>query len=197
MMNALKNEIGELEKQADRLEHWLFGSILVVVVGLIAEYVPDLLGSTARIANAVRKIGEFLVIVGVVGELVIHSRASRYETRIRKLNDEIFTDSERRIAELNARAEQDRLARVQLERRYAARRISGPMYEALCKVLPRYSGKRVDIFLLDRHVTEVDMLGRMLHIIFSNCGWDSRLWFSRGDKMTDIGLHSGLRAKWL
>jgi hypothetical protein len=72
MMNALKNEIGELEKQADRLEHWLFGSILVVV-GLIAEYV----GSTASIANAVRKIGEFLVIVGVVGELVIHSRASR------------------------------------------------------------------------------------------------------------------------
>jgi hypothetical protein len=148
-MNALKSEKSELERRADRLGRWLFWFIFVIVAGLVAEYVPDLLGANGVVASAVRKIGEFLVIAGVTGELVIHSLQTRVETRIREINGAIGRKADRRIAKLKALAEQERLQRVQMERRIERRAINRNLTDeeikALQETLKPFAGQRVSI----------------------------------------------------
>lgn len=151
-MNALKSEKHELEKRGDRLGQWLFGSILVIVVGLIGEYVPDLLGATGPASSVVRKTGEFLVIAGVAGELVIHWLQTRIETRIREVNGRIGRKAERRIAKLKRLAEQDRLARVKLEtkllefeRRSADRDFSREERRQIIDAVRKFAGQRITV----------------------------------------------------
>jgi hypothetical protein len=194
MMNALTPEKSNIERKEDLAGMWMIGGMLAVFAGVVIETVPEFLGTSGVLLLA-HRIGGGLVASGLAVEFVVQLIASKYNRVLREINASLIAETNGLAARAEQAAAEATLARAKLEHRYAARRITGPTNEALRELLPRYAGKRVDIFLFDTHVTEVKMLGDMLHIIFLSCGWDSRLWVSRGDKMTDIGFTFGIASE--
>jgi hypothetical protein len=178
MMNALKSEKHEVEKRAARLGHWMFASILVIVVGLIVEYIPDLLNETSTAAAAVRRIGEFLVIAGVASELVIHWLQTRVETRVREINDRISRKAERRIAKLHVQAEHERTERVRLERQMADRVLSDEQSAELAEELAKFAGQKISIRAFPPG-HEPLVFASTISIALNRAGWLAQLLDSR------------------
>jgi hypothetical protein len=109
-----------LESHQDVLKWWLDGFTALVVLGLIIEYLPDLV----KAFHPPHLVGGLLITVGVAGELVIGVLSSRTETKVREINDSTIANirrdaalAEERAAEANRIAEEERLARVRIEQR--------------------------------------------------------------------------------
>ena len=92
-------DIAALERRSDSLDRWLSLWIGFVVAGLffdlfvgIHEYFAP---NTPR--SLWKLVGTALIVIGVSGEFVIHTKSGRVNTDMRKRNAEL-------IAEANARA---------------------------------------------------------------------------------------------
>jgi hypothetical protein len=90
-----------LERTQDRLSSWLRAFTALVVVGLVVEYLPDIIHALRTRTFPVNISGAILITIGVGGELVIEFLSSRAETKLREMNDSIIADAMTRVAELN------------------------------------------------------------------------------------------------
>jgi hypothetical protein len=179
MTNALKQEKSRLEKEIDRLGTAMLISILVVVLGLIVEYLLEFIpGINPNLIAITHRIGGGLVTLGVIGELVVEFMHGKRETRVREINDST-------IAELNALAEHERLARVKLVEQLVKPHVlteeaRNEMIEIL-KAYPRR--KRAEVFVYDGHLGDVLTLADSINATFGMAGWKSHLWIGHEPRM--------------
>lgn len=88
--SALESSISTAEKSLDFWSSWFLGATLVVVIGLVVEYFPNIRGLLAeRPINRkllVEIIGGALITIGVAGELGVQFFQSNAETSLRTSN---------------------------------------------------------------------------------------------------------------
>jgi hypothetical protein len=165
---------------------WLEGVVIfggaLVIVGLVIESGPEIWRAILTWTWPGRgPIGSAIITMGVALEVGLGIFLTLDAKRAEREAKERIALAEKETAEAN-------LARAELGRRFAPRWIGGVTHDELLKMLSRYADKRVDIVLFDVHVGVVTWLGDTLYVIFSNSGWDSRLWEAVGTKMTDVGF---------
>src|ERR1017187_6258855 len=112
--SSLERIASSLESSLDSWEFWLAASTLTVVVGLVLEYWYEVrkLASERpfRWKSFQELMGAVLVTIGVAGELLIQSKASKIEAAIRDVNHKVeaslnkqAADAKREAAEANER----------------------------------------------------------------------------------------------
>ena len=88
---ALAKAVSNAEASLDALYPWLFGSTLIVVIGLATEYWPNVRRLLSeRLINRIlliEMIGGILVTIGVSGELIVQFFQHSAETTLRITND--------------------------------------------------------------------------------------------------------------
>jgi hypothetical protein len=182
-MNDQTHEKQRLLEVYDRLSVWMKVFTGCVAVGLVVEYLPDVIKAIRTLTFPEPLIGALLITVGVAGELVILIWSSRYETRIREVNDLI-------IEETTERAER---AEKQVTDLKKPRHLASAGYIELVKALAPHAGKRVDIVAFDHHDTEVAVLTDSLNAAFAEANWKNKLWwFSSGPRMSGEGVTIGI-----
>jgi hypothetical protein len=95
-MSATEATVKTLEFSADSLSLYLVLWTALVVVGLVFEYIPEILSAikiqgpiwTHRIVS----LGAICITLGVAGELYVEFRARHVEEQLRTANDEIFAN---------------------------------------------------------------------------------------------------------
>lgn len=90
----------QLERSIDKLGAWMELFTFLVVLGLLAEYGPEILADIkAHRWPSLALAGGLLITVGVAGELAIEFFAGRKETDLREINNLIIAETEARIAD--------------------------------------------------------------------------------------------------
>lgn len=167
---SLQQAIHDLENSLDRLEIWLTAMTGLVVLGLVLEYWHEIPEAIAKLKQAwswksfLVIAGGILITVGVAGELAVQFYASRKDTKLRETNDSVFSilntkaaeandraakaeervsENEKETAQLNAVAEEERLARITIEDRVAWRRLTGNQQAKMASRLDSFSGEPV------------------------------------------------------
>jgi hypothetical protein len=125
-----------LESKIDFLENVARFCAVVVIGGVVLEYLPKFIafGKAPRWALFKDLSGGLLIALGIAGEVLASMLSSRKEQQLRDLNA-------RTVAELNLRAEQERLARVKLEARLADRRVSFEQRSIIGRELSQFTGR--------------------------------------------------------
>ena len=83
---------GTLETSLDSLGSWMEIWTGVVVLGLLIEYVPEIIATVRKVefrSSLHTIIGGVLITSGVAGELFVGAKASGIETKLRGVNDSI------------------------------------------------------------------------------------------------------------
>jgi hypothetical protein len=155
-----------LESHQDVLKWWLDGFTALVVLGLIIEYLPDLV----KAFHPPHLLGGLLITVGVAGELAIGVLSSRTETKVREINDSIIANirldaaaAEERAAEANARAAKLEIEALQLRKQLQsqgprANLITGEARKRLVDALKPFTKQPVDV----RHCATVIGINRRI-----------------------------------
>jgi hypothetical protein len=159
-----------LESHQDVLTWWLDGFTALVVLGLIIEYLPDLV----KAFHPPHLVGGLLITVGVAGELVIGVLSSRTETKVREINDSIIANiradaaaAEERAAEANRIAEEERLARVRIEQRLGGWTLDAAAQDRLIEQLKPFPNTP---FALSVNQSEMRFM-EVLYRILASAGW--------------------------
>jgi|GEM_PF-4136361 len=129
-----------LEGSIDSLAVWMIVFTAAVVIGLLIEFCAIL--AFIRIHEwwvVLDAAGEATVTVGVGGELWVEFRASRKEKKLRGINAEIERQDKLTIANLNLVVEQERHARVKIEKYVAGCDVSPEKELAICKGLSAFA----------------------------------------------------------
>jgi hypothetical protein len=209
--NDLQRSISGLESSLDHLGNWLLIATALVVLGLVLEYfhqIPESIREFKRKRSwgpICIIAGGLLITVGVAGELVVQNVASRQETALRKANDELFTDLnteaakarkdagdaierasviEKEAARLSKEAEDERMARVELERKVAWRRIFKSEQPKAASGIKRFAGQSA---LISCSATdqEAKSFSADIAAILHQAGWDVP------EPLENIGMHEG------
>lgn len=161
--SALEKAISTAEASVDSLSWWLLIATLVVVVGLIVEYSPDVKKLlTDRPLNRkllVEMAGGVLVTIGVTGELAVQGFQSKADTRLRDAN-RLY------VSFLHSEALSLEAANLALEAQIQPRRLNAGEIDAAAKALRPFAGKTVKI---SSHPNDVDaaILGAQIIDILS------------------------------
>jgi hypothetical protein len=164
----------------------LFG--LLVVAGLLTESGDEIWDFfVLRHAPLSKKLlGEFLVTVGVFGEVAMGVFIARSAKRQELKSAKEISAANERAAVAQQTAAEANLARVKIEERLAPRKLSEDAIADLVAVLSPYSGRRVDVVIYDAHVSEVLELGNSIDRAFSLAGWNNHVaWISGGFRVRD------------
>ena len=177
--SALKALISSLEASRGSLDFWLNASSLLVVIGVILEivfvvreYGDDLRDwrrgfvhppeRPSRRWLVMELMGVALVSLGVAGEFFIDVKAGALETQIREANDRRASLLSGEAARLTKEAEDERLARVQVEASVAPRQITKDQRLGMSSRLSRFHGQSVtalhNVFDIEASVFAVDLL---------------------------------------
>jgi hypothetical protein len=124
-----------LDRKAARNSRLEIIAVLSVVAGIVAEdwdeffkFAHNPNWTDGRIA-----VGGAVVVLGIISEIWFSSRSASAEREIRDWYA-------LRVAELNLKAEQERLARVEIEERIQPRRLSIEQQKAITEALRRFKG---------------------------------------------------------
>lgn len=147
-----------LEKRIDLLHRALAAWTLLVAIGLILEYSPDILELCWKAKIKKRGLlwvsvyafaGPILVTVGVGGELVVEARFGEAEGRLREIEGVISGQLRLTAARANERAsaneraaESERLERRRLEARVSPRGLTLNQQRKIAEVCKKFSGHR-------------------------------------------------------
>lgn len=197
MSGPSKNDRKTLGKRLKSREAWaeVFG--WMVGGGLLIEYGKEIIDCFVNWHRpSLALLGGVVVTAAVFGEVLFSRLVVATSDEISRLADSDVAQAYRDAAEAleSARkaeqaAAEANLARLTLEQRYAARRISAVTYDDMKKALAPHAGKRVDIFLFDGYLTEVRMLAEMVYAAFKVSDWRVGLWtVTSGEKMNDVGF---------
>jgi hypothetical protein len=92
-ISALESMANSLERSLDRWSWWLSAATILVVIGLVLEYWPDLIklmkSKPFDWLLLRTMIGGAFITIGVAGELIAQSLASGDETKLRSASHEI------------------------------------------------------------------------------------------------------------
>ena len=160
--SALESVSRSFESSLDWWGAFILVSTAVVAIGLVIEYwepIREFIEEWRRPAAAFpwRKFmgltGGILVTVGVVGEFWGTYKAFRIETKLRDNNHQIegllnkeADEARQKAGEANKAAEDERVARVQIEEALAPRRLTTEQRLAISSGLSRFSKQPVVAF---------------------------------------------------
>jgi hypothetical protein len=177
MKGEIKSEREVLDSRIGRLEWAVAGAGVLVVVGLLMECGPEIKAAIiARRLPSRDIIGNLIVTVGVAFEVLFSFLIARYAGRLQVLANAEIAVAQERIASLNLLAEQERLARVRLEQKFSARKITDESAARLERLLVEYAGMRIDVYAWDSHSMEVRILADTMNAILLKAGLRSVLW---------------------
>jgi hypothetical protein len=167
-VTGLEVSISQLNASFARVELWLFVATALLVIGLVVEYWDDIHRLIDRLRQR-RKIpwhlvravsGGILVTIGVAWELVEEINASNIESKLQTESgkvDALLTiaskDSMGLIATANEKAENEHLARVELEAQITPRHFNPNQFLSLVGALKPFSGKTV---LIESYALDTD-----------------------------------------
>lgn len=146
--SALERAIATAEKSFDCWSFWLLIATLIVVVGLVVEYFPDIRKLlTERPIDRmllIEMIGGVLVTVGVAGELGVQFFQSAAETSLRDANHRyvaLLQQNTEGLRKANIASQQaletERKERLELQARVAWRHLDdGQLQAAIVALLP-------------------------------------------------------------
>ena len=117
---------------------WAEYSAWAIVVGLLVEIVIPLVFAPPR-SWVVTTVPNIIIALGVGFEIHFSRRARRVADDLQNMADKKVADANARAAEANEKAEQERLARVQLESRLAPRNLSSEQQDRLAKRLAQWA----------------------------------------------------------
>ena len=173
--STLESLIRSLETRSDSLGSWLKLWIACVVIGLlveipvvVAEHFHKLGPESNKWRNLFFKlVGPLLIAIGVCGELGVHVKTVGVEGDLRIANHSVVAlvnkqageaterasknEKEaaylrREAARLGKLAEDERLARVQIEEKVAPRRLTLEQVKTVAGRLRSFSGQRISFF---------------------------------------------------
>lgn len=131
--NASENELRELSEAYSTLgEVSAYAVVAGVALELVAAFVPLKPSFQAAIPDA-------LILIGVAGEVLSGSRLRIASEALGRFAEQRIAEANLRAAEANEKAENERLARAQLEAKFAARRLSPEQTEQLVQVLSQFA----------------------------------------------------------
>ena len=136
-MNDQAGEKKRLESGYDRLAVWMKVFTGAVAVGLVMEYLPDVVRAARTRAFPEPLIGALLITIGVAGELLILIWSSRYETKLRELNDSIIKEADLARAKLEAR----------VSRRSVRRDLNNEEERSLVELLRTHAGQKFTLLV--------------------------------------------------
>lgn len=178
-----KNEKRRLERKEDRLSRALEIFTALVVIGLIAEYAPDIVEAFKTWTFSPRLIGPILITLGVAGELVVEFWSSIVGTKLREVNDSIISDTTKRAEKAETEITELRTPRTLPEAERAE----------LVEALKPYAGRSIDVVMFEPHDREVRPFAESLHDAFSRAGWESQLsWLTGGFRMYGRAVTIGI-----
>jgi hypothetical protein len=199
--DALEARKAALEDRIEALGSWMIGFIWPVAIGLFIEFYAVLQLDLTKDWNAlIDRIGLLLVTAGVAGELVIEHKTHTSERRLRAVDTEIEREldaelkaAEERIAELKLTTEQERLARIEIEKQMtdlvSPRRLKPEDVAFFRELLTPHIGIRVDVFVFDGFIIEVALFAKQLTELFVSSGLKPLVWYCDGPRMSGPGLH--------
>jgi hypothetical protein len=156
----------ELEASASRLERFATICGWFVAGGVVLEYVPKFMEFLAYPSlHYLRELsGGIVITIGIAGEILFGGWASRRRT--------ILTDRNKlEIAELNRQAEQDRLARREIEERLAYRTLRDTQIPAIADKLREFQGQEFSVSSAWSATEEVQSLVNRLVTTLIMAGW--------------------------
>jgi hypothetical protein len=144
--------VAEQDRKAARYSRLETIAACSVIAGIVAEdwdnfgkFFTQLGWATGRVA-----IGGFAVAAGIALEVWFASRVSSAE---RKIRDWYAV----RVAELNLKAEQERLARVKIEKSLAPRHLTTEQGRRVSEKLRQFAGTRANFFIVTGDSETVDV----------------------------------------
>jgi hypothetical protein len=185
---------GDLEHSLSTLNLALNFAIGAVVLGLLLEYIPEIL-SLHGLKSVVR-LGAVLVIAGVAGELGLHIRSEQIDeqlkaqqkTTIAQLLDRATAAEKATALALERAATAEKSAaelKLQLARLNADRFLTTDQLATLHNVLSPYRGNTFWI-VVEKGKEDVDseqeLLAKQLTAAFIDAGWTKEIHWSAQDK---------------
>lgn len=168
----------EIEVEVDRLERCATACGVLVVIGVIGEYVPRVMEfeacGTLWTMLAFRELfGGILIAVGVAGEVLFSKMASLRQVQLSIRKDH-------KVAELDVVAKQADLARAKIERRLQSRELTDEELEALKETVNQFAGQAFWIITRtsdhDDEYSEQNIFSNQLSSCLTAAGWQSRLY---------------------
>lgn len=150
--SALKKSLNSLESCWKSLDHsldkWEFAvavGVAVELVVIVAEYWHERSDFERGIIHPPEKpsrwafffgfVGTGLVVVGLAQEIRVHSKLGLVETEMRGISSQLVALVDARAADAENKAEDERLARVQLEKSMQPRSLSNDQKTSICRAL--------------------------------------------------------------
>jgi hypothetical protein len=164
-----------LERSVDCWEGVSHFFAALVVFGLIVEYGGPIVDA---IRNhdwqfVAKSIGGVLVTIGVAGELIAGSRSTSKDGQLREANSMLAQKAGERIAELNMKAEQEKHARIKLQKEMAGRRISPEHFDVLRDRLERFGHQKLYVYSSIDQWEIIVFTSHLCAVLSSQCGWDA------------------------
>lgn len=165
-----------------KIEH-RFG--FLVVVGLAVETILAFWMPEPWYIKGVTLLSDFLIVVGVWGEILAGNRA-------RVAGDAIVEEARAKSAAANALAEQSQLERLRLEAKLAPRCLSAEEAKKLRDLLTNFRDTRADVMPFGGGFPEVARTSNILQHILLWSGWSINVVPPPDNSLSLEGIHVGL-----
>jgi hypothetical protein len=164
-----------LEASARRRRALEYTSAVVVLVGIVGEYVAPFVSALPRIGlfASLRAVWPgVLITAGIAGEILFSMLVASVEGRLQSIQAQRTAEALREAANANLLAEQERLARAKIEERIAFRTLTPEQQHELANVLRIHSGQKFIPYCVT--VTpDVEIVCRWLMDVLKNAGWET------------------------
>ena len=102
------------------------------------------------------RVGGSIVALGLLDEFIVDIKARRCRALLKVISDTAFGEVLTRAARAEQAAAEANLARVRIEEKFKPRRLNKDAVDVLVENLKQYKDLRIDVFVFDNHLTEVD-----------------------------------------
>jgi HAMP domain-containing protein len=166
---SARDEIGKSIRRMERLSTVAGGT---VVIGVLIEVWPDILGSfLAHRVPHLETIGAIIVAFGVAIEVLMASRIARKSESIQELADREIAEVYDRAKHAEKEAAEANLARAKIEQRMQPRTISAEGSEEIKELLGKHSKKHLDVVVFDQYIPETAFFAAQVFALFRSAEW--------------------------
>ncbi len=151
-MILTNSEVGSLKSVLNCWEWVGYISTAIVFIGCVGEFIAEFthLPKSVDVEKKLARLSLVVLILGIAGELFSAVRTSQVSGQIIANIEERAADAEQKAGEANREAarltkvaEDERVARVQIEEALAPRRLTTKQRSAISSTLSRFSGQPV------------------------------------------------------
>ena len=170
MKNADNGARLRLESREERLDIFMYVGMGCVLIGVIAEAIPDFLSSNPLFLIITRRIGESLVALGLLGEFIVDILQKKCRATLKEITDRSLNELRLQASEAERVAAEANLARVKIEQSLARREFTTEQSALLSKILSACAGQE---FLITRGIDgwEPKLFSLSITNLLATSGW--------------------------